>query len=59
MNFKFWLQNYSNKFREIKRGNGLRLQHIEQQYIAGAAGEVARGMIGDDYWCSPNQSMLK
>ncbi|MBO6253195.1 MAG: hypothetical protein J6O49_06025, partial [Bacteroidaceae bacterium] len=44
---KIWLQNYSKKFTEIKRGNGLRPQHIEQQYIAGAAGEVVRGKIGE------------
>ena len=50
------LQNYPNKFREIKRGNGVRPQYIEQQYIAGAIGEVVRGMIGDDYWYSPMET---
>lgn len=34
---------------EIKRGNGLRPQHIEQQYIAGTAGEVGRGIVGERF----------
>ena len=34
---------------EIKKGNGVRPQHIEQQYIAGAAGEMVRGMRGDRF----------
>jgi hypothetical protein len=46
---KILQQNYSKKFTEIKRGNGLRPQHIEQQYIAGAAGEMVRGMRGDRF----------
>jgi hypothetical protein len=58
LKLKFWLQNYPKKFTEIKRGNGLRPQHIEQQYIAGAAGEMVRGMRGDDYWCSPMETWL-
>jgi hypothetical protein len=37
------LQNYPNKFREIKRGNETRPQHIERQYIADATGEMVRG----------------
>ena len=49
MKLKFWLQNYPKKFTEIKMGNGLRPQHIEQQYIADAAGEMIRGMRGDRF----------
>ena len=56
---KILLQNYPNKFREIKRGNGLRPQYIEQQYIAGAIGERDRGKAGDRYGYSPAQNMLK
>ena len=41
---------------EIKRGNGLRPQHVEKQHIASAAGEVAWGMTGEDYWYSPSET---
>ena len=37
------LQNYPNKFREIKRGNEMRPQGIEHQYVADATGEFVRG----------------
>ena len=36
----------------------MRPQHIEWQYIADAAGEVAWGMTGEDYWCSPSETWL-
>ena len=47
LKFNFWLQNYSKKFTEIKRGNGLRPQHIERQYIADEVGEKNWGKSGD------------
>jgi hypothetical protein len=46
---KILLQNYSKKFTEIKRGNELHPQYIEQQYIADAVGEMVRGMRGDRF----------
>lgn len=49
LKFKFWGQNYSKKFKETKRGNGLRPQHIERQYIADATGEMVRGIRGDRF----------
>ncbi len=50
------LQNYPNKFREIKRGNEARPQRIERQYIADAAGEMVRGKRGDRF--IQNRSIL-
>ena len=46
MNFNFQI-SAAKEFTEIKRGNGLRPQHIVVQYVAGAAGEVAWGMTGE------------
>jgi hypothetical protein len=43
LKFKFWGQNYSKKFREIKRGNEMHPQGIEHQYVADAIGEFVRG----------------
>ena len=34
---------------EIKRGNEMRPQYIERQYIAGKVGEDKRGMTGEWY----------
>lgn len=53
MKLKFWLQSYSKKIMEIKRGNGLRPQYIVVQHIVGTAGESERGIIGDGYGHSP------
>ena len=43
---------------EIKRGNEIRSQHIEHQYIAGIAGEDGRGIAGEWYGYSPAYGRL-